>query len=176
MVATGALVGCVGSDSAESAQPTIVVTTNILGQVVGELVGELADVEVVMPLGADPHEFEPSAQQAEAMEDADLLVINGAGFEAGMADVIDEAMATGAPVFDAAAQVEVVDGDPHIWMDPQRMVGVVEGLGARLAEVDGIDADVLAARVEDARIRADGARRRAGRARWAPSRPTSGCS
>lgn len=125
------------------------VTTNILGQVVGELVGELADVEVVMPLGADPHEFEPSAQQAEAMEDADLLVINGAGFEAGLADVIDQAVADGAPVFDAAAQADVVAGDPHIWMDPQRMIGVVEGLGARLADVDGMDADALARRVDD---------------------------
>ena len=149
-VAAGVLVGCGGGESSEAGRPTIVVTTNILGQVVGELVGELGEVEVVMPLGADPHEFEPSAQQAEAMEGADLLVINGAGFEAGLADVIDQAVADGAPVFDAAAQVDVVAGDPHIWMDPQRMIGVVEGLGTRLAAVDGIDTGALAGRVDDA--------------------------
>ncbi|MGH9271106.1 MAG: metal ABC transporter solute-binding protein, Zn/Mn family [Ilumatobacteraceae bacterium] len=124
-------------------------TTNILGQVVGQLVGDLADVEIVMPLGADPHEFEPSAQQAEAMEDADLLVINGAGFEEGMADLIEQAVSEGAPVLDAASQVELTAGDPHIWMDPQRMSAVVEGLGVRLAGVDGIDSDALAGRVDD---------------------------
>ena len=42
-----------------------------------------------MPLGADPHDFAPSAKQAEAMENADLLVVNGAGFEEGMDGVID---------------------------------------------------------------------------------------
>ena len=37
-----------------------------------------------MPIGADPHDFAPSTRQAEAMADADLLVVNGAGFEEGM--------------------------------------------------------------------------------------------
>ena len=66
-------------------------TTSILGDIVGEIVGDAASVEVVMPVGADPHEFAPSARQAEAIAGADLLVQNGAGFEAGMADVIDNA-------------------------------------------------------------------------------------
>ncbi|MCB1251375.1 MAG: zinc ABC transporter substrate-binding protein, partial [Acidimicrobiales bacterium] len=40
-------------------KPTIVVTTNILGDVVGELVGDEAEVVTIMPVGADPHSFSP---------------------------------------------------------------------------------------------------------------------
>ncbi len=145
--------GCGGESAGSSDRPTIVVTTNILGQVVGEVVGDLADVEVVMPLGADPHEFAPSARQAEAMASADLLVVNGAGFEEGMGDVIDRAAEADVPTFAAADHVALLEEspgaiDPHLWMDPTQMVAATEALGARLAELDGIDSGALATQVE----------------------------
>jgi zinc/manganese transport system substrate-binding protein len=139
---------CANAGSTETDRPTLVVSTTILGQAVAEVVADLAEVEVVMPLGADPHQFAPSARQAEAMETADLLVVNGAGFEQGMADVIEEAEAAGTPVFDASGQVELVGGDPHLWMDPRRMVAVIEALGARVAELEGIDTEALSVRVD----------------------------
>jgi zinc/manganese transport system substrate-binding protein len=121
--AVGALavlaVGC-GSDGSESGTgtaassgdvPTIVVTTDILGDVVGKVVGDLAEVEVVMPSGADPHDFAPSARQAESMENADLLVVNGAGFEEGMTDVIDNVASSGTPVFTFTDHVELLAFD-----------------------------------------------------------------
>ena len=42
-----------------------------------------------MPPDADPHDFAASAAQARAMRDADVLVVNGLGFEAGLDDTID---------------------------------------------------------------------------------------
>jgi zinc/manganese transport system substrate-binding protein len=140
---------CDGGDgSAEADRPMVVVTTTILGEVVAEVVGDVADVEVVMPIGADPHEFAPSARQAEAMADADLLVVNGGGFEAGMTDVVEQAASDGAPLFDASAHADVVDGDPHLWMDPLRMVAVTEALAEQLAELDGIDAEAVRANAD----------------------------
>ncbi len=141
----GAATAC-GDDAAGDSRPSIVVTTNVLGDVVEHVVGDLADVEVVMPPGADPHDFAPSARQAEAMADADLLVVNGAGFEHGMEGVIEQA---GVPVFAFADHVELVDGDPHLWTDPARMATAVDALGNRLAEVDGIDAAAVAEQASD---------------------------
>ena len=68
-----------------------------------------------MPIGADPHEFAASTRQAEAMTEADLLVVNGAGFEQGLAGVIDGARADGTPVFTFADHVALrtLDGDEH---------------------------------------------------------------
>jgi zinc/manganese transport system substrate-binding protein len=124
-VAVGALavlaVAC-GSDGSESTAdtaqpvadvPTIVVTTDILGDVVSEAVGDLAAVEVIMPTGADPHDFAPSARQAESMENADLLVVNGAGFEEGMTDIIELVESAGTPVFTFTDHVELLTFDGH---------------------------------------------------------------
>ena len=97
-------VGC-GSDPADEASdatPTVVVTTSILGDVVANVVGDEATVEVLMPAGVDPHEFELSAAEAAQLQDADVIVANGLGFEAGMADALDAAEETGVPVIEVA--------------------------------------------------------------------------
>jgi zinc/manganese transport system substrate-binding protein len=132
-----------------SARPQLVVTTNIIGDVVRQVVGDEADVEVIMPLGSDPHDFEPSARQAEAMAEADILVVNGAGFEAGMSEVIESAEAAGAPLFAFAEAVELLelDGmdDPHIWTDPTRMATATEAFAEQVGDVEGVDPEVIEA-------------------------------
>lgn len=141
------LVGC-GSDDDSSDGPKIVVTTNILGDVVRQVAGDAgADIEVVMPLGSDPHEFAPSTKQAEAMVDADLLVVNGAHFEEGMDGIIDRATDAGTPVFAFADEVELLpfsggehSEDPHIWTDPTNIAAALPALGEAFGDVDGIDA------------------------------------
>ena len=136
--------------------PTIVVTTNILGDIVTQAVGDLAEVEVIMPVGADPHDFAPSARQAESMENADLLVTNGAGFEEGMREVIEQVESSGTPVFSFADQVELIEfsgeghigDDPHIWNDPSRMITAVEAFGVEFASLGGVDAAAVEAQVQ----------------------------
>ncbi len=91
--------------------PKIVVTTNILGDIVTQTVGDLAEVEVIMPVGSDPHDFAPSAKQAESMENADLLVTNGAGFEEGMIDIIEQVESSGTTVFEFADHVALLEFD-----------------------------------------------------------------
>ncbi len=94
------------SDSSTAAEkPSIVVTTNILGDIVSNMVGESFNVEVIMPPGSDPHDFQASAQQVEKMMNADLLVVNGANFEEGMLDVIEAAESDGVMVFEAISVV-----------------------------------------------------------------------
>jgi len=141
-VLVGLVLGACGGDStsapssdAGAGTARLVVTTSILGDVVANLVGDLADVEVVVPRGASPHDFQPSARQAAAMRDADVLVVNGGGFEAGLAEVVEAAAADGVPTFTALDTVApLVDGahhegdghdhgpvDPHFFTDPVRM-------------------------------------------------------
>ena len=141
-----ALTACGGGDGGDAAgagKPSVVVTTSMLGDIVRGVVGDQADVEVIMPIGADPHEFSPSARQAEAMEGADLLVVNGAGLEQSMRGVVDGAD----EVFTFADHVtlrKVGDGvDPHIWNDPHAMAGAVRALGSVAAALPGVDRAVV---------------------------------
>ena len=119
-------VACSSSGDASSAaasggasdtdRPTIVATTSILGDVVANVVGDLATVEVLMPPGADPHDFEPSAQQAAELREADLIVANGLMLEEGLAGPIEAAEADGVPVIEIAPAVDPIpspEGEGH---------------------------------------------------------------
>lgn len=122
----------------------IVVTTSILGDVVRNLVGDAVDVQVVMPPGSDPHHFAPSARQAAAMRDADVLVVNGSGFEAALLDTIDAAERDGATILTAADGI-----DPHFFTDPVRMRAAAAHIAAELADqVDGLDTGGYRTRVD----------------------------
>jgi zinc/manganese transport system substrate-binding protein len=146
LLAATSLAAC-GSDDDDDAAggtPSIVVTSNILGDIVGQIVGDAAEVDVLLPIGVDPHEFSISARQAEAMADADLLVVNGAGFEEGLDDAIENAADAGTPVFAFTDHIELLDEDPHVWTDPTRLIPAVEALADELQEA-GLDQEVTAA-------------------------------
>ncbi|MGB1369377.1 MAG: metal ABC transporter solute-binding protein, Zn/Mn family [Acidimicrobiales bacterium] len=112
------LAGCGDDNDSESAdssdKPLIVVTTNILGDVVTNMVGDSFDVETIMPPGSDPHDFQASAQQVQTMMSADLLIVNGANFEEGMLDVIENAESDGVMIFEATSVISQLEGsDDH---------------------------------------------------------------
>ncbi|HAQ22116.1 MAG TPA: zinc ABC transporter substrate-binding protein, partial [Acidimicrobiaceae bacterium] len=95
--------------SLEAKRPTVVVTTNILGDVVRNLVGDELEVITIMPVGANPHDFQASAKQVAEISKAAALVVNGADFEEGLLDVIDSASVNGVRVFEAISAVKQLD-------------------------------------------------------------------
>lgn len=108
------LAGCGGDDVDASAgaggdRPTVVVTTTTLGDVVEQLAGGQVEVVTVMPAGADPHDFQASAQQVDAMRRADALVVNGADLEEGLLDVIASAGEDGVPTHEAISAVSTIE-------------------------------------------------------------------
>jgi ABC-type Mn2+/Zn2+ transport system permease subunit/ABC-type Zn uptake system ZnuABC Zn-binding protein ZnuA len=130
--------GC-GSGERATARPTVVATTPMLGSIVQELVGGGARVVVVMPNGADPHDVQPSAQDAEAIAEADLVVENGLDLEEGLEDALDRARDAGVPVFTATDHVRLRDSDPHIWTDPIAMRDVAAALAPALERELGLE-------------------------------------
>jgi ABC-type Zn uptake system ZnuABC Zn-binding protein ZnuA len=104
-----------GSDDAVTAgdapadAPTVAVTTNILGDVVTNIVGDQLNVVTIMPVGADPHDFQASAQQVAQIGEAQALIVNGAAFEEGLLDVIETAEADGIAVHEAISGVSTIE-------------------------------------------------------------------
>lgn len=152
MMLAVAVGGCTEGASGKAADgegPKIVVTTDILRDVVSNMVDDQASVEVVIPTGVSPHDFQPSAKQAATMRSADVLVVNGAAFEAGLDDTITAAKEDGVMVCTAIDGVDVLPTDdpettdPHFFTDPSRMSDAVDHLGGcisraapELAETD----------------------------------------
>lgn len=155
--------GCGGGGTSAADGPVIAVTTPILGAVVKGAVGDAATVEVIMPNGADPHEWRPSAQDVARLERADLIVQNGLGLEAGLTKAIAQAEAAGVPVFTATDHIAVrtvgrgeganpsdedqAPGaeDPHFWTDPTQVRAVVTALAPAVASATGVDVAASAA-------------------------------
>ncbi|WP_433157967.1 zinc ABC transporter substrate-binding protein AztC [Kribbella sp. CA-247076] len=147
-----------GAACGSSDRPQIVVTTNILGDVVTQLVGDEAEVSVLMKPNADPHSFGISAREAHAMQSADLVVYNGLGLEEGVLQHVEAARTEGAPAIEVGARVEPMeyqDGDaagtpdPHFWTDPARMVTAVRLLTDEIVkQVDGVDAAAVRKRAD----------------------------
>lgn len=148
--------------------PDVVVTYSVLASVVGELVEGLADVVVLIPDGQDPHDFEPSAKDIEAINEAALVVANGLGLEEGLDASLRKAATTGTPVFyvaDHVTALDVVDvndhsshghshpgaqsdhahddhehsEDPHVWLSPATMREAIPALSAALNAALGAD-------------------------------------
>lgn len=160
-----------GTDGDAADGPTVVVSTNVLGDIVENVVGDNATVEVLIPVGADPHDYALSSAQAADMQNADLVVVNGLGLEEGMLDVIESLEEDGANVLEIGPGVDPLpfgdasecdpdeahhhededheegdheegdhDGaaacDPHVWMDPIRMIQAVRQIEAALEALD----------------------------------------
>lgn len=156
LVALLLIAGC-GASQAGDDELHVVATTSIWGDVVGQITGDDAIVEVLIPQGADAHDFEPTSQQVAALQRADLVVANGLGLEAGLGDILQSAADDGANIFEVAPELDPLpfadhghdeqevddedepddeDLDPHVWFDLSR-VDIAAGLiAARLAEVD----------------------------------------
>lgn len=148
------LTGCAGTVSGSGTdRPVVVVTTTVLGDVTQQLLGDQAEVITLMPPGADPHSTGISAQQAQHLRTAQLVVSNGLGLEEGLQQHLDRAAEDGTPTFVAGEHVDVLQysgedasgPDPHFWTDPSRMISVVDALSTTLAGLEGVDTARLAA-------------------------------
>ncbi len=80
-----------GANKNSSDSIKILATTSIVADVVSNVVGDVASVDVLLPVGSNPHSFSPSPQDMAKLADADLVFANGAGLEAFLADMIENA-------------------------------------------------------------------------------------
>ncbi|WP_395309728.1 zinc ABC transporter substrate-binding protein AztC [Mycobacterium sp. AMU20-3851] len=152
---------CGGAGTGGPGGGEIVVTTNILGDVVRNVVGETASVRVLMQPNADPHSFGVSAQDAAAMGTAGLIVHNGLGLEENITRNVESAASQGVPTLAVGDHVDPIDyaegdsagtPDPHFWTDPQRMIAAVDIIEETIvAEVDGIDTAAIARNADEYR-------------------------
>jgi zinc/manganese transport system substrate-binding protein len=148
LVLGGLVTGC---GEAGGNEHTIAVTTGIWADVVRNVAGPDADVDQVIPDGTSPHEFQLSAKDRARIENSLLLVYNGADLEAGIPisdiDVPKFAMAehvgplqhfkgAGSRIHPTAEEEEEGGEDPHVWMDPSRVVRALPALADELASLD----------------------------------------
>jgi len=101
----------------------IVSTASMIYDMAKNITGDLAENEVIVPIGGDPHLYEPTPSDAKMIAKADLLLINALTFEGWILDLIKNSGANA--VIDTVtlgvnpiASSEYENAfDPHAWMD-----------------------------------------------------------
>lgn len=98
----------------------VVAAENFWGSLVSQLGG--ADVQVksiVTNPNADPHEYESSAADAEAIAEANYVIVNGAGYDQWALELISASNTPGQKVLNVASLLGQGTGsNPHFWYDP----------------------------------------------------------
>ena len=115
-----------------------------------EVGGPRVSVTNLTPVGSEPHEFEPNPRQVERLEDADLVLYLGTRLQPAVAEV---AGGLGRRAVDLLRVARPEGGDPHVWLDPERMGAVVRAIEAALARVDAAGRATYAA--NSARLQAE---------------------
>jgi ABC-type Zn uptake system ZnuABC Zn-binding protein ZnuA len=122
--------------------PLVLASTTILADIARNVVGERGRVAAILPVGADPHTFQPNPADVVVISKSTLLLINSSSYESFLEALLENA--TGErTILEAATGVLPDDHppangivDPHLWLDPNFVVGYVENIRAALIEQD----------------------------------------
>lgn len=145
------LVLSVTAPAAAADRIQVVASFSILGDMVRQVTGDLAEVTTIVGPDADAHIYEPSASDAKAVAGADVIFVNGLGFETWSSALI-ETSGGDAQVFVATEGVEplLVDGeiDPHAWNALTNGMIYVRNIAAGMAKADAANAATYSANAD----------------------------
>lgn len=104
------------------------------------IAGEYADIENLVPVGVEPHDWEPAPEDMVKLERADVFVYSGKGMESWCEKVLASLSNTQLAVVEAAKDIpefsEGGDVDPHVWLDPENAVIQLEAITEALSLKD----------------------------------------
>jgi ABC-type Zn uptake system ZnuABC Zn-binding protein ZnuA len=143
------LAGCAAGGSSGGAaggnRLRVVATTTQVQDFTRLIGGDRISLTGILKPNVDPHDYEPSPADLDALARADVLVINGVGLERWLGDTIKSAGFDGVTV-DTSKGVairkgtgEEAGGDPHIWQSPPNAKIMVANIERALAAADPAD-------------------------------------
>lgn len=124
----------------------IVASFSILGDMVQNVIGDHADLTTIVGPDADAHVYQPSVADARAVADADVIFVNGMGFETWSDTLIAES-GTRASIHAATIGITPVEVageiDPHAWNSLLNGIVYVNNIAAVLSAKMPVHADAI---------------------------------
>jgi len=125
-----------------------------------QVVGNKGEVELLIPAGTEPHDFEPSAKDLAKISDADVFVYNSPELETWTDNLTDTIDTKKTEIIQASKNITLMDGaehdheeahddhdakeheedghdhdlDPHVWLDPVLAIKEVEMIRDQLSK------------------------------------------
>lgn len=146
-------------------QLNVLAVETFLADIARNVAGERLTVDALMPVGVDPHSFEPTPGDVRRVAESQVLIVHGAGIEEFLVRILEQAggerqvievsagLAFRSPPSDDAGAHEGEDehadedhafaddaqhheGDPHFWLDPTNVVTFVQNIRDGLSLAD----------------------------------------
>ncbi|ORW63379.1 hypothetical protein AWC20_03925 [Mycobacterium parmense] len=143
--------GCSRSSSPRPgsvAQVNVVAAENFWGDITKQIGGDDVKVtSVISDPNADPHLYESDARTAAEVSKAQLVIVNGMGYDDFMGKLLSASPNPSRKVLTAAdvMQISGANANPHIWYDIAKVPDVASAIAARLGALDLADATTFTA-------------------------------
>ena len=150
-----ALAGCAGPpvSNADDGVLRVVASTDVYGDLASTIGGATVEVTSIIDDPAqDPHEFEANGRVQLALSRADVVIVNGGGYDDFATTMLEASGNTTARLIDA---VDLSGYDPgsagfneHVWYDYPTMQTVAKAIGAALDSADPVNTGHYDGRVD----------------------------
>jgi ABC-type Zn uptake system ZnuABC Zn-binding protein ZnuA len=114
-------------------------STTVLADVTRNIAGDRLDVQSLLPVGLDPHSYQPTPQDIAKVSESKLIIVNGAGYETFLEPLLKNADGERTLVEASAGISPRKNGqgiDPHMWLDPNLVIDYVGNIRDALIQID----------------------------------------
>ena len=161
-IVAGALVACSpgASGNGDDGRLRVVATTTQVGSIAREIGGDDIELTVLLKPGVEAHDFELTPAAGAAVEQADVILVSGAGLEGWLDETLDtiggadrvrdlsDGIALRIPGEDEPAHEDehADEVDPHYWLSAPNAIVMAENVRDALADAAPDLADAFAER------------------------------
>jgi zinc transport system substrate-binding protein len=141
---------CASPGGGSEGPPQVVASFYPLYEAASRIGGARAEVTNLTPPGVEPHDVELATDEVDRLEDADVILYAGAGFQPSVEEVAERSEAVSVDVLDGLALLASDEGqDPHVWLDPELMQGIARRAESALIEADPQGASAYRRKADD---------------------------
>ncbi len=141
--------GCSQSEQKSDGKIRIVTTTYPLYEFAKEIVRDKAEVSLLIPAGAEPHNFEPKPSDISRLRNADIFVFTSENFETWKNDLLEGVDNKKLITIDASKFSDLIKNDPHLWLDFENDQKIVNGIASALVKMDSANSDFYLGNAEN---------------------------
>ncbi len=139
-----------GNRQSEGAGLRVLTTIAPLYSYVKNITGDSASVQNLLPYGVGPHEYSLSPEDIQKINDAQIIITNGIKLEAWLGKVLDPENkmdgahpdSKGRVIVNSSRGIEVINGDPHVWLSPKNAIVQVSNILDGLVRVDPANSEI----------------------------------